>query len=284
MSNLLGLNLLDVVNLLLHIFLFHRGWMSNQGFEDEWGGVWTYWYFHLHGLDGSHLRLWLLDDLDLDRLMIHVDVAFYLWVLCCLGHCLRWLESLLMRLHMWVLIHCHGRKIVGLRWLGVVELLLLRHLLSGNEGILMHHHRVLLNLWLTILLIVLMLRSRLLHLRLWHLVRWDGFNFLELSWEWQDGLSFVLFKSVKYNINQVTKRVEFLERSTWIGISDNSRNTKIKTAEDDILTMVILDEGDYFSARLKCLDVFDVVVDSCVLVALLGVVEYFLKHCDVFEC
>ena len=48
--------------------------------------------------------------------------------------------------------------------------------------------------------------------------------------------------------------------------------------------MVVLDEGDYFPPRLKCLDVFDVVVDSCVLVAFLGIVEYFLQHCDVFEC
>ena len=45
--------------------------------------------------------------------------------------------------------------------------------------------------------------------------------------------------------------------------------------------MVVLDESDYLSAWLKRLDVLDVIIDSCVLMALLGVVEYFLEHRDV---
>ena len=48
--------------------------------------------------------------------------------------------------------------------------------------------------------------------------------------------------------------------------------------------MIVLDEGYYFSPRLKRLNIFDVVVYGCVLVAFLGIVEYFLQHCDVFEC
>lgn len=47
--------------------------------------------------------------------------------------------------------------------------------------------------------------------------------------------------------------------------------------------MVVLDEGDYFTAWLHVVDVLDVVVDRCVLIALLGVIENFLDDRNVFE-
>lgn len=47
--------------------------------------------------------------------------------------------------------------------------------------------------------------------------------------------------------------------------------------------MVVLDEGNYLPARLHSLNVFNIVVDGCILVALIGIVEYFLEYCNVLE-
>ena len=48
--------------------------------------------------------------------------------------------------------------------------------------------------------------------------------------------------------------------------------------------MVILDEGDNFPAWLHRVNVFDVIVDSRVLVTFLSVIENFLENRNVFEC
>lgn len=145
--------------------------------------------------------------------------------------------------------------------------------------------RVVLLLWVRHLWHGLQLSSSLegLNLRLWHLVGRYGLDFLELAREREDRLALVLFKSMEDHVNEVAEGVEFLESMARFGISDHAGHSKIQTAEDHVLAMIVLDERYNLSAWLDGMDVFDVIVYGCVLVAFLRVVENFLKDSNVLE-
>lgn len=65
-------------------------------------------------------------------------------------------------------------------------------------------------------------------------------------------------------------------------ISDDSTNTQIKAAEDDI-SSVVLDKSKNFVALLELCCILNVVIDCCVLEALHCVCKNLCLHCYVLE-
>ena len=93
--------------------------MGNKRFENVRSGIRINWSFHRHGLD-RHLSLWILHDLNVDGLVVHVDVTLDLRSL---SHRLRRLECCLVGLSMWMHVYWHSREIASLWLLRIVELL-----------------------------------------------------------------------------------------------------------------------------------------------------------------
>jgi len=67
-----------------------------------------------------------------------------------------------------------------------------------------------------------------------------------------------------------------------VRVSDDSTNTQIKAAEDNI-SSVVLDKSKNFVARLELCCILNVVIDCCVLETLHGVCKDLCLHCYVLE-
>jgi len=84
------------------------------------------------------------------------------------------------------------------------------------------------------------------------------------------------------DVDQVAERVQILHGLARVEVLDHATDAKVQAAEDDLLA-VILDEGDYLASKINTLDVFDVVVYSGILGALVGIRQNFVHDSDVFK-